>query len=213
MRLVISAQPSCRDLCQHQGPRSVAIKDAPCPHQPRYEACHMIRISAVAGPDGDKTVVDAMRRITVQGPSLAFRLCATPPAAAANASDSPRNHALGSNGTGRFQFECHHSSFGSGALQSSTAKSASKLMGLALVEADLGAALHIPVQQLFGDEERPLDPSDCAQGHCQLVLARVSSRHWPSLESELIHERTMARLQAARARGRTSGRKVTLTKA
>ena len=33
-------------------------------------------------------------------------------------------------------------------------------MGLTLVEADLGAALHVSIEQPVGDEECPFDPSD-----------------------------------------------------
>lgn len=46
-------------------------------------------------------------------------------------------------------------------------------MGLALVQADLGAALHIDVKQPFDNEERSFDPSDFTQGNRQFVLSGV----------------------------------------
>ena len=45
------------------------------------------------------------------------------------------------------------------------------VMGLSLVQADLGAALHIGVKQPFDNEERSFDPSDFTQGHRQFVLS------------------------------------------
>ena len=44
---------------------------------------------------------------------------------------------------------------------------------LAFVQADLGAALHVGIEQPIDDEERPFYPPDFAQGHRQFVLARV----------------------------------------
>ena len=42
-----------------------------------------------------------------------------------------------------------------------------------ILEADLGATLHIGIEQPIDDEERPLDPSDFPECHCQLVLPRI----------------------------------------
>ena len=39
------------------------------------------------------------------------------------------------------------------------------MMGLALVEADLGATLHVGVEQPVDDEERPFHPSYFPQGY------------------------------------------------
>lgn len=49
------------------------------------------------------------------------------------------------------------------------------MMGLALVQADLGAALHVCIEQPLDDEERPLDPSDFTQGDREFVLAGIGS--------------------------------------
>ena len=43
------------------------------------------------------------------------------------------------------------------------------VMGLTLVQADLGAALHIGIEQPFDDEERTLHAADFAQREGQLV--------------------------------------------
>ena len=48
-----------------------------------------------------------------------------------------------------------------------------RVVRLALVEADLGAALHARVEDPFDDEQRALDPADLAQGRGQVVLARI----------------------------------------
>lgn len=48
-----------------------------------------------------------------------------------------------------------------------------RVMGLSLVETDLGAALHVGVEQPIDDEERAFDAPDLAQGLCQFVLARI----------------------------------------
>ena len=47
------------------------------------------------------------------------------------------------------------------------------MMGLALVQADLGASLHVGFEQPVDDEERPFDPSDFPQCHGQLMLSWV----------------------------------------
>lgn len=47
-------------------------------------------------------------------------------------------------------------------------------MGFSLVQADLGATLHVGVQQPFNDEQRPFDPSDFAQCDRELVLSGVT---------------------------------------
>ena len=44
---------------------------------------------------------------------------------------------------------------------------------LALVQAGVGSALHIGVEQPVDDEERSFDPSDFAEGDSQFVLARI----------------------------------------
>ena len=44
------------------------------------------------------------------------------------------------------------------------------VMGLALVETDLGAALHVGIEQPVDDEERPFDPSDFPQSDRQFML-------------------------------------------
>jgi|GEM_PF-3296292 len=46
-------------------------------------------------------------------------------------------------------------------------------MGPALVQADLGAALHVGIEQPVDDEQRPLNPSDFPQGNDQLVLSGI----------------------------------------
>ncbi len=47
------------------------------------------------------------------------------------------------------------------------------MMGLALVQTDLSAALHVSVEQPVDDEECPLDPSDFPQRHRQFMLSGV----------------------------------------
>ena len=47
------------------------------------------------------------------------------------------------------------------------------MVGFALVQTDLGTALHIGVEQPVDDEERPFDPSDFPQGHSQLMLTGI----------------------------------------
>jgi hypothetical protein len=47
------------------------------------------------------------------------------------------------------------------------------MVGFAFVQADLGAALHVGVDQPVDDEQRPFDPSDFPQRHGQLVLSRI----------------------------------------
>ncbi|KRS11137.1 hypothetical protein XM53_18000 [Roseovarius atlanticus] len=46
-------------------------------------------------------------------------------------------------------------------------------MRFALVQTDLGAALHVSVKEPFDDEEGALDAADFAKRHGQLVLARI----------------------------------------
>ena len=46
-------------------------------------------------------------------------------------------------------------------------------MGLTLVEADLGAALHVGIEEPVDDKERPFDPSDFPQGDRQFMLPWV----------------------------------------
>jgi|688.fasta_scaffold190158_2 hypothetical protein len=46
-------------------------------------------------------------------------------------------------------------------------------MGFAFVQPDLGAALHVGIEQPADSDARPLDPSDFAQGHRQLMLPGV----------------------------------------
>ena len=48
------------------------------------------------------------------------------------------------------------------------------VMGLALVQADLGATLHVGIEQPVNDEERTFDPPDLAQGDGQLMLTWIS---------------------------------------
>lgn len=47
------------------------------------------------------------------------------------------------------------------------------VVGLILVQADLGTAPHVRIKPPVDDEECPFDPSDFVQGHCQFVLARA----------------------------------------
>ena len=47
------------------------------------------------------------------------------------------------------------------------------VMSLALVQAGVGSALHIGVEQPVDDEERSFDPSDFAESDGQFVLARI----------------------------------------
>ena len=49
------------------------------------------------------------------------------------------------------------------------------VMRLALVQADLGPALHVGVEKPFDDEEGALDAADFTERHGQLVLARIGS--------------------------------------
>ena len=48
-----------------------------------------------------------------------------------------------------------------------------RVVRLALVEADLDAALHVGVQDPFDHEQRPLDAADLAQGDGKVVLAGI----------------------------------------
>ena len=47
------------------------------------------------------------------------------------------------------------------------------MMRLALVETDLGAALHVGVEQPVDDEQRPLDPSYFPQRHSEFMLSGI----------------------------------------
>lgn len=47
------------------------------------------------------------------------------------------------------------------------------VMRLAFVQADLGTALHVGVQQPFNNEQGALDATDLPQRHCKFMLARV----------------------------------------
>lgn len=48
-----------------------------------------------------------------------------------------------------------------------------RMVGFTLVEPDLGAPLHIGVENPFYEKECALDAADLAQRHRQIVLARV----------------------------------------
>ena len=48
-----------------------------------------------------------------------------------------------------------------------------RVMSLALVQAGVGSALHIGVEQPVDDEERSFDPSDFAESDGQFVLTRI----------------------------------------
>ena len=50
------------------------------------------------------------------------------------------------------------------------------VMSLALVQAGVGPALHIGIEQPVDDEERSFDPSDFAESNGQFVLARKQLR-------------------------------------
>jgi hypothetical protein len=47
------------------------------------------------------------------------------------------------------------------------------VMGLALVQANLGPTLHVGVEDPLDDEEGALDAADFAERHGQLVLSRI----------------------------------------
>src|SRR6056297_2264360 len=47
------------------------------------------------------------------------------------------------------------------------------VMGLALVQANLGPPLHVGVEEPFDDEEGAFDPADFTERQSQLVLARI----------------------------------------
>ncbi len=55
------------------------------------------------------------------------------------------------------------------------------MVGFAFVQPDLGASLHVGVEQPVDDEQRPFDPSDFPQGHGQIVLAWVAANFRSSL--------------------------------
>ena len=48
-----------------------------------------------------------------------------------------------------------------------------RVVCLAHVQADLGAALHVGIKQPVDDEERPFDPSDFPQGDRQFMLSGI----------------------------------------
>ena len=50
------------------------------------------------------------------------------------------------------------------------------VMGLTLVQADLGTALHVGIEGPFDDEERPFYPSDFFESFCQRVLAGIGCK-------------------------------------
>ena len=50
------------------------------------------------------------------------------------------------------------------------------VVSLTLVEADLGAALHVGIEQPVDDEERPFDPSYFPQSDRQLVLSGIGGK-------------------------------------
>jgi hypothetical protein len=47
------------------------------------------------------------------------------------------------------------------------------MMRLALIQADLGAALHVGIERPFEDEQRPFNPSDFLEGFGEGVLAGI----------------------------------------
>lgn len=51
-----------------------------------------------------------------------------------------------------------------------------RMMRFALIQSDLGAALHIGVQQPVDDEQRPFDPADFAQCDRKLVLSGIGRK-------------------------------------
>ena len=59
------------------------------------------------------------------------------------------------------------------ALASDPERVLERVMSLALVQAGVGSALHIGVEQPVDDEERSFDPSDFAESDGQFVLARI----------------------------------------
>ena len=59
------------------------------------------------------------------------------------------------------------------ALASDPERVLERVMSLALVQAGVGPALHIGVEQPVDDEERSFDPSDFAESDGQFVLARI----------------------------------------
>ena len=50
------------------------------------------------------------------------------------------------------------------------------MMGLALVETDLGAALHVSIKQPIDDEKRALDATYFTQGKCKLMLSWIGRK-------------------------------------
>lgn len=48
-----------------------------------------------------------------------------------------------------------------------------RMMRFALIQADLGTALHIGIQQPIDDEQRPFDPADFAQCDREFVLSGI----------------------------------------
>ena len=47
------------------------------------------------------------------------------------------------------------------------------VMCFSLVQADIGTALHVSIEQPFDDEQCALDPADLPQGQCQIMLPRA----------------------------------------
>jgi hypothetical protein len=50
-----------------------------------------------------------------------------------------------------------------------------RVVRLTLVEANLGTARHVGIEQSFNDEQRPFDPSDFVKGKCLFVLTGIRS--------------------------------------
>lgn len=48
-----------------------------------------------------------------------------------------------------------------------------RVVRFALVEAEIGPALHIDIEGPFDNEQCPFDPSDFTQSDCQIVLTRA----------------------------------------
>lgn len=48
-----------------------------------------------------------------------------------------------------------------------------RMMRFALIQADLGTALHVGIQQPIDDEQRPFDPADFAQCYRKFMLSGI----------------------------------------
>jgi hypothetical protein len=51
-----------------------------------------------------------------------------------------------------------------------------RMMRFALIQADLGTALHVGIQQPIDDEQRPFDPADFAQCDRKFMLSGVGCK-------------------------------------